>query len=181
MSAHFVFEGDQLVCERVYFDQLSIMRQLGLAHDSTSLAGRVTSSSVTRSRSGGHWRGACCGVGRDELLLVHHPAEHGRHPGALVEAERAGVARRVDAEPDAVLAALPEAPERVARSAAPTPCLRHGRRVKSAWTQPPPYVSPVQIVPAAISSPARTTHQSAGSKRSLPRWLFDHDSKSRGV
>ena len=42
MSAHFVFEGDQLVCERVYFDQLTIMRQLGLAHESTSLAGRVT-------------------------------------------------------------------------------------------------------------------------------------------
>jgi steroid delta-isomerase-like uncharacterized protein len=42
MSAHFVFDGDQLVCERVYFDQLSIMRQLGLAHDSASLAGRVT-------------------------------------------------------------------------------------------------------------------------------------------
>jgi steroid delta-isomerase-like uncharacterized protein len=41
-SAHFVFDGDQLVCERVYFDQLSIMRQLGLAHDSASLAGRVT-------------------------------------------------------------------------------------------------------------------------------------------
>ena len=53
--------------------------------------------------------------------------------------------------------------------------------MKSAWTQPPPYVSPVQIVPAAISSPARTTHQSVGSKRSLARWLFDHDSKSRGV
>jgi hypothetical protein len=42
MSAHFIFEGDELVCERVYFDQLSIMRQLGLAHESTSLAGRVT-------------------------------------------------------------------------------------------------------------------------------------------
>jgi steroid delta-isomerase-like uncharacterized protein len=42
MSAHFVFDGDHLVCERVYFDQLTIMRQLGLAHDSTSLAGRVT-------------------------------------------------------------------------------------------------------------------------------------------
>ena len=42
MSAHFVFEGDRLVCERVYFDQLTIMRQLGLAHESTSLAGRVT-------------------------------------------------------------------------------------------------------------------------------------------
>src|SRR5512132_3719592 len=42
MSAHFLFEGDRLVCERVYFDQLSIMRQLGLAHESTSLAGRVT-------------------------------------------------------------------------------------------------------------------------------------------
>lgn len=41
MSAHFVFEGDELMCERVYFDQLSIMRQLGLAHESTSLAGRL--------------------------------------------------------------------------------------------------------------------------------------------
>jgi steroid delta-isomerase-like uncharacterized protein len=42
MSAHFVFEGDQLVCERVYFDRLTIMAQLGLAHDSASLAGRAT-------------------------------------------------------------------------------------------------------------------------------------------
>jgi steroid delta-isomerase-like uncharacterized protein len=42
MSAHFVFEGERLVCERVYFDQLSMMRQLGLAHESTSLAGRLT-------------------------------------------------------------------------------------------------------------------------------------------
>jgi steroid delta-isomerase-like uncharacterized protein len=42
MSAHFVFEGEDLVCERVYFDQLTIMRQLGLAHETTSLAGRVT-------------------------------------------------------------------------------------------------------------------------------------------
>ena len=42
MSAHFIFEGERLVCERVYFDQLSIMRQLGLAHESTSLAGRLT-------------------------------------------------------------------------------------------------------------------------------------------
>jgi hypothetical protein len=53
--------------------------------------------------------------------------------------------------------------------------------VKSAWTQPPPYVSPVQIVPAAILSPARTTHQSVGSKRSLARLPFAHDSKLRGV
>ena len=42
MSAHFIFEGDALVCERVYFDQLTIMRQLGLAHETTSLAGRAT-------------------------------------------------------------------------------------------------------------------------------------------
>jgi steroid delta-isomerase-like uncharacterized protein len=40
--AHFVFEGDRLVCERNYFDQLTILRQLGLAHESTSLAGRLT-------------------------------------------------------------------------------------------------------------------------------------------
>jgi hypothetical protein len=30
------------VCERVYFDQLSIMRQLGLAHEPTSAAGRLS-------------------------------------------------------------------------------------------------------------------------------------------
>src|SRR4051794_11312545 len=40
--AHFVFEDDRLVCERAYFDQLTIMRQLGLAHESTSLAGRLS-------------------------------------------------------------------------------------------------------------------------------------------
>ena len=42
MIAVFEFEGEGIVCERVYFDQLTIMRQLGLAHDSTSLAGRLT-------------------------------------------------------------------------------------------------------------------------------------------
>jgi hypothetical protein len=42
MSAHFLFQDDRLVCERIYFDQLTIMRQLGLAHDSSSLAGRLT-------------------------------------------------------------------------------------------------------------------------------------------
>ena len=42
MTAYFVFEGDRLVCERVYFDQLTIMRQLGLAHEPTSIAGRLS-------------------------------------------------------------------------------------------------------------------------------------------
>lgn len=42
ISAHILFEDERLVCERVYFDQLTIMRQLGLAHDSRSLAGRLT-------------------------------------------------------------------------------------------------------------------------------------------
>src|SRR3954451_8238580 len=46
-------------------------------------------------------------------LLVDHPSERGRHPGALVEAEGAGVVLRVDAQPDAALAALPEPRERV--------------------------------------------------------------------
>lgn len=31
MAAIFVFEGSGIVCERVYFDQLSILKQLGLA------------------------------------------------------------------------------------------------------------------------------------------------------
>ena len=54
MTAYFLFEGDGLVCERVYFDQLSIMRQLGLAHESASLAGRLStlvSHPVTVGRS----------------------------------------------------------------------------------------------------------------------------------
>ena len=41
MTALFTFEGERIVCERVYFDQLTIMRQLGLAHEPTSFAGRA--------------------------------------------------------------------------------------------------------------------------------------------
>jgi steroid delta-isomerase-like uncharacterized protein len=44
MTAFFVFEGDRIVCERVYFDQMTLLRQLGVAHDPTSLAGRVTTA-----------------------------------------------------------------------------------------------------------------------------------------
>src|ERR687898_1841985 len=42
MTAYFLFDDDRLVCERVYFDQLTIMRQLGLAHESSSVAGRLS-------------------------------------------------------------------------------------------------------------------------------------------
>jgi steroid delta-isomerase-like uncharacterized protein len=42
MTAFFFFEDDRIVCERVYFDQASILRQLGLAHDPSSLAGRAS-------------------------------------------------------------------------------------------------------------------------------------------
>ena len=42
MAALFLFEDDRLVCERVYFDAGTIYRQLGVAHDPDSLAGRVT-------------------------------------------------------------------------------------------------------------------------------------------
>lgn len=38
----FLFEEDRLVCERVYFDPGTILQQLGVAHDPSSLAGRVT-------------------------------------------------------------------------------------------------------------------------------------------
>jgi steroid delta-isomerase-like uncharacterized protein len=41
MAAVFVFEEDRLVCERVYFDQNTILRQLGIANDPQSLRGRV--------------------------------------------------------------------------------------------------------------------------------------------
>jgi steroid delta-isomerase-like uncharacterized protein len=39
--AMFVFEEDNLVCERVYFDQLTVLEQLGIARDPTSITGRV--------------------------------------------------------------------------------------------------------------------------------------------
>lgn len=42
MTAFFIFEGDdRLVCERVYFDAGTILRQLGLAHDAQSSVGRI--------------------------------------------------------------------------------------------------------------------------------------------
>jgi steroid delta-isomerase-like uncharacterized protein len=40
-SAIFVFEGDRLVCERVYFDTGSFYRQLGVERDPLSLGGRL--------------------------------------------------------------------------------------------------------------------------------------------
>jgi steroid delta-isomerase-like uncharacterized protein len=39
--AVFVFEEDRLVCERVYFDAGTVLRQLGIAHDPLSLRGRM--------------------------------------------------------------------------------------------------------------------------------------------
>jgi steroid delta-isomerase-like uncharacterized protein len=41
MVALFLFEGDRLVCERVYFDSVTIQRQLGIAHDPLSFRGRI--------------------------------------------------------------------------------------------------------------------------------------------
>src|ERR1700761_2255813 len=42
MTAFFIFGGERIVCERVYFDQLTIMRQLGVAHDPATVAGRLS-------------------------------------------------------------------------------------------------------------------------------------------
>jgi steroid delta-isomerase-like uncharacterized protein len=39
--AVFVFEGEDLLCERVYFDQGTVLRQLGVARDPLSLIGRL--------------------------------------------------------------------------------------------------------------------------------------------
>jgi steroid delta-isomerase-like uncharacterized protein len=41
MAAVFVFEGEGIVCERVYFDSATILRQLGVAHDPLTLRGRI--------------------------------------------------------------------------------------------------------------------------------------------
>ena len=42
--AIFVFEGDALVCERVYYDTATILQQLGIARDATTLGGRIETS-----------------------------------------------------------------------------------------------------------------------------------------
>jgi steroid delta-isomerase-like uncharacterized protein len=39
--AVFVFEQDRLMCERVYFDSNTVLRQLGIAHDPLTLQGRI--------------------------------------------------------------------------------------------------------------------------------------------
>jgi steroid delta-isomerase-like uncharacterized protein len=39
--AMFVFEEDRLLCERVYFDQQTVLQQLGIARDPTTLTGRL--------------------------------------------------------------------------------------------------------------------------------------------
>ena len=41
IMAFFVFEEDRLVCERVYFDQLTVLKQLGIARDPASVTGRI--------------------------------------------------------------------------------------------------------------------------------------------
>src|ERR671915_335871 len=38
----FVFEEDRLVCERVYYDLLTVLRTLGVARDPDSFAGQLT-------------------------------------------------------------------------------------------------------------------------------------------
>ena len=40
----FVFEGANLVCERVYFDLLTVLRQVGIGRDPTSLSGRIATA-----------------------------------------------------------------------------------------------------------------------------------------
>lgn len=44
MIAVFQFEGERLVCERVYFDAADILRQLGIAHDPLTLKGRLATA-----------------------------------------------------------------------------------------------------------------------------------------
>jgi steroid delta-isomerase-like uncharacterized protein len=39
--AIFEFDQDKLVCERVYFDQTTVLRQLGIARDPLSVTGRL--------------------------------------------------------------------------------------------------------------------------------------------
>lgn len=42
MAVIFEFQGEALVCERVYFDLATALRQLGVARDPMTLAGKIT-------------------------------------------------------------------------------------------------------------------------------------------
>ncbi|MGI8652869.1 MAG: ester cyclase [Geodermatophilaceae bacterium] len=44
MCAFFLFEGDRIAVERIYFDSATMLRQLGLAHDPQKLTGRLTTA-----------------------------------------------------------------------------------------------------------------------------------------
>jgi steroid delta-isomerase-like uncharacterized protein len=44
MLTMFIFEEDRLVCERVYYDSATILRQLGIAHDPLTLRGRIATA-----------------------------------------------------------------------------------------------------------------------------------------
>jgi len=44
MSAFFLFEGERISVERIYFDSATLLRQLGLSHDPQTLAGRLTTA-----------------------------------------------------------------------------------------------------------------------------------------
>ena len=59
MTAFFLFEDDHICCERVYFDQTSILRQHGVAHDPARSRAESLRSSVIRSPSAAHWSWAC--------------------------------------------------------------------------------------------------------------------------
>ena len=61
--AIFEFEDgtDRIVCERVYFDSATILRQLGIAHDPLTLTRAARDRRrTTRSPSGRRSRAACC-------------------------------------------------------------------------------------------------------------------------
>src|SRR3954449_5798092 len=44
--AIFVFEDDALVCERVYYDVATVLQQLGIAREPTSLTGRLETAAT---------------------------------------------------------------------------------------------------------------------------------------
>lgn len=44
MCNAFIFDGDRLTCERLYFDLLTAMRSIGIARDPTSVGGRIATA-----------------------------------------------------------------------------------------------------------------------------------------
>ena len=96
--AIFVFEGDALVCERVYYDTATVLQQLGIARDATSLTGRLETAAshpltisrgLVRARDRAGSDGAAQSTAqakkREEIVREHMDSENRHEFDATLE------------------------------------------------------------------------------------------------